>query len=65
MIIFIQNRFRTIKKAFCFHNQILCSMKTLVDPDVDPSQEDEEITVDVNSVVEVIGEKKRRPSMLL
>lgn len=40
-------------------------MKTLVDPDVDPSQEDEEITVDVNSVVEVIGEKKRRPSILL
>lgn len=39
------------------------SMNTLVDPE-DPSHEDDNKTVDVISVIEIIREKKTRPSML-
>lgn len=38
-------------------------MNTLVDPE-DPSHEDNDKTVDVISVIEIIGERKTRPSML-
>lgn len=38
-------------------------MNNLVDPE-DPSHEDDNKTVDVTEVIEIIGESKTRPSML-